>query len=90
MRHDNRLWSLRSCLIAGTITKEDDQWLFRPARFTPGMGVGGPLSYIRLLVKGRRTTSRYLRARNLERPAAAWDEVTDLLSRSEAPQPGAP
>lgn len=84
-RHDERLWKLRSCLITGELTVEADLWILRPARFVPGMGVGGPLSYLRLLVNGRRTASRYLEARNLARPQPAWDEVMALLGRAAGP-----
>jgi len=38
------------------------------------MGIGGLLSYVRFLINGRRTTTRYLRRRGLARPPVAWDE----------------
>lgn len=82
-RHDDRLWKLRSCLIIGTLRHEDGRWLFEPDRFVPGMGIGGPLSYVRLLVNGRRTAARYLAARGLARPEAAWGEIKELLRRAD-------
>lgn len=84
-RHDERLWKLRSCLITGELSVEADHWILRPTRFVPGMGVGGLLSYFRLLVNGRRTASRYLAVRNLARPRPAWDEVMALLDRAAGP-----
>lgn len=82
-RHDDRLWKLRSCLITGTLTHVDGEWLFRPVRFIPGMGIGGALSYLRLLVNGRKNTSRYLAVHNLTRPQPAWEEIEQLLTRAQ-------
>jgi hypothetical protein len=82
-RHDDRLWKLRSCLIVGTLRHDDGRWLFEPDRFVPGMGIGGPLSYMRLLVKGRKTAARYLAARGMARPEAAWGEILELVRRAE-------
>lgn len=82
-RHDDRLWKLRSCLIIGTLSHDDGRWLFEPDRFVPGMGIGGPLSYMRLLVNGRKTAARYLAARGVARPEAAWGEIQELVRRAE-------
>ena len=82
-RHDERLWKLRSCLIIGTLRHDGGRWLCEPDRFVPGMGIGGPLSYLRLLVNGRRAAARYLEARGVARPEAAWGEIQDLVRRAE-------
>ncbi len=84
-RHDERLWKLRSCLIPGRLEHEGDEWLFVPERFVPGMGVGGPLSYLRFLRKGRRTAAHYLERRGLARPEVEWDEIALLLDRATSP-----
>jgi len=92
-RHNDRLWKLRSCLTIGILRHEDGRWLFEPDRFVPGMGIGGPLSYLRLLVNGRKTAARYLAARGLARPEAAWGEIQELLRRAEeglAPEAAVP
>lgn len=81
-RHDERLWKLRSCLIVGRLEKSDSEWAFVAERFVPGMGVGGPLSYLRFLRKGRSTAARYLERRGLPRPEVAWDEIGLLLDRA--------
>jgi hypothetical protein len=81
-RHDERLWKLRSCLIVGKLEESAGEWSFVPERFVPGMGVGGPLSYFRLIRKGRSTAARYLEHRGLARPEVAWDEIASLLDRA--------
>jgi hypothetical protein len=81
-RHDERLWKLRSCLIIGRLDQEGTEWQFVPERFVPGMGVGGPLSYLRFLRKGRSTAARYLEKRGLVRPEVEWDEITSLLDQA--------
>lgn len=81
-RHDERLWKLRSCLITGWLSRHGGEWLFQPERFVPGMGIGGPLSYVRLLVRGRRTASQYLRERGLDRPPVAWQDIYELLDKA--------
>ncbi len=78
-RHDDRLWKLRSCLIVGRLEHRANECCFVPERFVPGMGVGGPLSYVRFLRKGRRTAARYLERRHLARPQVEWDEIASLL-----------
>lgn len=85
--HDERLWKLRSCLIIGTLRHAGCRWLFQPERFVPGMGIGGPISYVRLLVNGRRSAARYLAARGLARPEPAWGEIQELLRRAEVARP---
>ena len=73
-KHDERLWNLKSFLLRGPLVERKDDWRFRPETFVPGVGIGGLLSYVRFLVSGRRTTTRYLRQRGLARPQVAWDE----------------
>ncbi|CAN5671560.1 hypothetical protein BH18ACT6_BH18ACT6_18540 [soil metagenome] len=85
-RHDQRLWSLRSCLISGLLIAKGEQWIFRPRRFTPGIGVGGLGSYVRLLVNGRKATNRYLAAAGLPRPRAVWEDVEELLRLAASPE----
>ncbi|MGA7272501.1 MAG: hypothetical protein WB239_15625 [Acidimicrobiia bacterium] len=83
-RHDERLWKLRSCLITGRLEHEDGEWQFIPERFIPGMGIGGLLSYVRFLRRGRSRAARYLQWRNLPRPAVRWDEIGSLLAIAAA------
>lgn len=63
--------------------RHDGRWLFEPDRFVPGMGTGGPLSYMRLLVNGRKSAARNLAARGVARPEAAWAEIQELVRRAE-------
>lgn len=89
-RHDERLWRLRSCLIMGRLDHHGDEWRFIPERFVPGMGVGGPLSYLRFLRRGRATAARYLAERAIPRPDVEWDEIASLLRRAAAPDRNVP
>jgi prepilin-type N-terminal cleavage/methylation domain-containing protein len=55
-RHDENLWNLKSLLVRGTLTRGGGGWIFRPERFVPGAGIGGPMA---ILTPGyrRRTAS---------------------------------
>lgn len=74
-RHDERLWRLLSFLLLGDLVAMDGGWIFRPARFLPGMGIGGLRGYWRFVMQGRRTTREYLARRGLPRPQIPWDEM---------------
>ncbi len=74
-RHDERLWGLLSFLLTGELAQEGGDWVFRPARFLPGMGIGGLRGYWRFVMQGRRTAAAYLARRGLPRPQVAWDEM---------------
>lgn len=79
-QHDDRLWSLKSFVLRGTLNVTDHGWRFEPEQFIPGMGIGGLRSYWRLLVNGRRRTVRYLRKRGLDRPRIPWDEFQEMFT----------
>lgn len=86
-RHDERLWNLKSFALRGLLERDDGGWLLRPEVFIPGAGIGGLMSYVRFLRSGRRTTRRYLKTRNLDRPRVPWDEwqeVFDSTSEEKA------
>ncbi len=74
-RHDERLWGLLSFLLTGELAQDASGWVFRPARFLPGMGIGGIRGYWRFVMQGRRTAADYLSRRGLPRPQVAWDEM---------------
>jgi len=78
-RHDENLWHLLSFALRGDVSREEREWSFHPAQFVPGAGIGGLFSYLRFLVNGRRTTSRYLRKRGMTRPAIPWREWESIF-----------
>jgi len=78
-RHDDRLWQLHSFAVRGALIQDEVGWALRPEQFIPGVGIGGWRSYLRFLVNGRRTTRRYLEARNLPRPKLDWYEWQEIL-----------
>jgi hypothetical protein len=82
-KHDDRLWNLLSFVVRGTLEREGQGWILRPAQFVPGVGIGGLMSYVRFLVNGRRTTSRYLRKRGLARPRIAWHEWQEVFDQAK-------
>jgi hypothetical protein len=73
--HNLFLWNLRSFLVRGSIELVDGSWLFRPARFVPGIGVGGIAGMIRFATSKRRAAKHYLDQRRLARPQIPWAEL---------------
>mgnify|MGYP001563759021 CR=1 FL=1 len=82
-KHDDRLWNLLSFVVRGTLERDGQDWILRPEQFVPGVGIGGLMSYVRFLVNGRRTTSRYLRKRGLARPHIAWREWQEVFDQAK-------
>ena len=73
-RHDENLWNLLSFILRGELAFDGEDWTFRPAKFVPGMGIGGLSSYVRFVLNGRKAAGRYLAQRGLPRPQVPWDE----------------
>jgi hypothetical protein len=73
--HNLFLWSLRSFLVRGTVEPVGEWWLFRPAQFVPGIGVGGVPGMIRFATSKRRTAKLYLEQRGLARPRIPWGQL---------------
>jgi hypothetical protein len=82
-KHDDRLWNLLSFVVRGTLERNGQEWILRPVHFVPGVGIGGLMSYVRFLVDGRRTTSRYLRRRGLARPRIPWREWQEVFGQAK-------
>jgi hypothetical protein len=76
--HDEQLWNLRSFVVRGQLEREGDGWLFRPAQFIPGAGIGGMVGQMRFLMKCRGMAASYLQKRGMARPSIPWDEVKEL------------
>jgi hypothetical protein len=92
--HNKLLWDLRSFMLRGTLEPAGGEaWLFRPTRFVPGVGVGGPAGMIRFALAKRRAARRYLERRGLARPRIDWVRLKALQAKareSSPPQPQPP
>ena len=77
-RHNEKLWKLKNFVILGRLEKRQTGWVFHATRFIPGNGFGGLLGDIRLILKARRTASRYLERRELARPQVDWQAIKAL------------
>jgi hypothetical protein len=80
-RHDENLWKLKSFLVRGTLTREGGGWIFRPERFVPGAGIGGPIAMVRFVAGARKTARRYLEKRGMPRPRIPWDEINAIKAQ---------
>lgn len=83
-KHDEWLWNLKSFTLRGTVEKDDLGWLFRPTKFIPGLGIGGPLQLIRSMRDARRNASQYLKRRGLDRPRIPWDKLAEVERNESA------
>ena len=83
--HNLFLWNLHSFLVRGTIELADGTWLFRPARFVPGIGVGGLPGMIRFATSKRRAAKHYLDRRGLTRPRVPWAELRAIQAETKPP-----
>ena len=80
--HDELLWNLKSFLVRGRLEQDDRGWVFRPQKFIPGGGMGGPIGDMKAMWKTRGVANRYLEKHGLPRPKVPWDEIKAL--RAEA------
>lgn len=80
--HDEGLWNLKSFLVRGSLEQNDGDWIFRPQKFIPGVGMGGLIGDMKAMWKTRGIVNRYLEKHGLPRPKVPWDEIKAL--RAEA------
>ncbi|HEY7349913.1 MAG TPA: hypothetical protein VH599_16465 [Ktedonobacterales bacterium] len=73
--HDEHLWSLKGFAVRGTLEREGDDWMLRPAHFLPGTGLG---SLLPAILGAQRKARRYLKKRSLPRPSVPWDKLKAL------------
>jgi hypothetical protein len=76
--HDEKLWNQKIFLLRGSLEKTDEGHAFRPEKFVPSIGTGGPLGTVHMVLGMRKTTAAYLKKRNLNRPRIPWAEIADL------------
>jgi hypothetical protein len=89
--HNQLLWDLRSFMVRGTLEPTGGEtWLFRPTRFVPGIGLGGPVGMVRFALAKRRAARRYLERRGLPRPRIDWVQLKALQAGARQPSPSEP
>jgi len=79
--HDEELGNQKIVLRRGRLEERGDGHVFRPEKFVPSIGTGGPLGTVRMVL-GVRKAAAYLKRRNLERPRIPWAEIADLKEGS--------
>lgn len=80
--HDEELWNQKIFLLRGRLEETRDGHVFRPEKFVPSMGIGGPLGMVRMVLGVRKAAAAYLKRRNLERPRIPWAEIEALKEES--------
>jgi hypothetical protein len=73
--HDERLWNQKIFLLKGWLEETPEGHAFRPEKFIPSIGIGGPVSMLRTIIGARKSAAAYLEKRGLERPSIPWAEV---------------
>ena len=81
--HNLFLWRLRSFLVRGSIQITDGSCEFRPARFVPGIGVGGVPGMIRFATSKRGVAKHYLELRGLARPQIPWAQLRAIQKEAK-------
>jgi len=76
--HDEELWNQKIFLLRGRLEESGDGHVFRPEKFVPSIGTGGPLGTVRMVFGVRKATAAYLKKRSLERPRIPWAEIAAL------------
>jgi hypothetical protein len=76
--HDEELWNQKIFLLRGRLEETGDGQGFRPEKFIPSIGTGGPLGTVRMVLGMRKATTAYLKRRNLKRPRIPWAEIAAL------------
>lgn len=82
--HDERLWTLRSFNVRGTLERDAGGWTLRPHQFIPGGGISGPLATIRTLRTLRKTAARYLARRGMVAPTIPWARIEAAKAEAKA------
>ena len=73
--HDEELWNQRIFLLRGELEEAGEGHVFRPEKFIPSIGIGGPVGMLRTIIGARKSAAAYLEKRGLERPSIPWAEV---------------
>lgn len=80
--HDDLLWNLKSFLVTGHLQRDQNGWVFQPAKFIPGDGLSGSIGEVKMLISCRNTANRYLKKRGLPRPKIPWTDLKSLREKA--------
>jgi len=80
--HDQNTWNQKIFVLRGDLEEAGGGWAFRPEKFVPSLGVGGPLGAMRALIEIRRNAAGYLKRRGLPRPRITWREIEAVKDRA--------
>jgi hypothetical protein len=78
--HDEKLWNLKSFSVRGILEIAGDEYILRPLQILPGVGMGGPLSTMRMLFESPRKAKHYLQKRGLPQPNIPWEKIKALAA----------
>lgn len=77
--HNEQLWDFRSHSMRGSLERDGDRWIFRPAP-TPLRAGSDGLAMARELLACRKAAAAYLRKRGITRPAVPWERLRALTA----------
>lgn len=80
--HDDKLWNQKIFLLRGRLEVTGEGHAFRPEKFVPSIGTGGPIGMVRMLLGVRKASAAYLKKRGLSRPRIPWGEIEALKEES--------
>ncbi len=80
--HDEELWNQKILLLRGRLEEAKEGYAFRPEKFIPSLGIGGPVGMLRTVIGARKAAAAYLKKRGLERPRIPWAEVEAVKEES--------
>jgi len=73
--HDEEVWNQKIFLLRGSLEETHDGHVFRPEKFVPSIGTGGPIGMVRMVLGVRKASAAYLKKRGLARPRIPWGEI---------------
>ena len=76
--HNELLWDLKAFVVRGDLRQDEQGWVFQPAQFIPGGGVGSPLDQLKAMRRMRKSAKWYLEKRSLARPQVQWQGIKKI------------
>ena len=80
--HDENLWDLQIVRVKGRLERRDEGWIFISTAFTPPSPAGFKSRW-QMAKAMRRSSSRYLAARGLDRPKVNWTVLKSMQRQAQ-------